>query len=129
MSKPTFTLGLDGKSITCHKCGATSHNANDVAFHYCGRCNQWHDGPDMFNPDFEAAILDQTQAMGRLITRTMPNVKFFLTTFQTHPEGQKEKSGVTVVTNIGKETLLKLLQGIIDEAGKSDCPSVIVKTE
>lgn len=30
-------------SYTCPHCGAVSHNPNDVAFRYCGRCNFWGD--------------------------------------------------------------------------------------
>jgi ribosomal protein S27AE len=32
----------DGKAITCLKCGMTSHNPNDVAHRYCGRCHIYH---------------------------------------------------------------------------------------
>lgn len=28
-------------SITCPRCGATSHNLNDVREGYCGRCHDW----------------------------------------------------------------------------------------
>lgn len=28
-------------AITCPRCGATSHNANDVREGYCGRCHDW----------------------------------------------------------------------------------------
>lgn len=41
----TYTISEDGKSITCHKCGKTSHNLNDVKEKYCGFCHYWH------NPD------------------------------------------------------------------------------
>jgi len=34
---------ISGKSITCHKCGLTSHNYNDVVNLYCGRCHTFHD--------------------------------------------------------------------------------------
>lgn len=30
-------------SITCPKCGRTSHNPNDVRERYCGNCHQYHD--------------------------------------------------------------------------------------
>lgn len=29
-------------SITCPRCGATSHNPEDVRQHYCGACHQFH---------------------------------------------------------------------------------------
>jgi hypothetical protein len=29
-------------SITCPKCGATSHHPMDVQNRYCGRCHNWH---------------------------------------------------------------------------------------
>lgn len=28
-------------SFTCPRCGATSHNPNDVEAGYCGRCHDW----------------------------------------------------------------------------------------
>lgn len=31
-------------SITCPRCGMTSHNANDVREGYCGRCHDWTGG-------------------------------------------------------------------------------------
>lgn len=36
------TIAADGRSITCHLCGLTSHNANDVRERYCGRCHVFH---------------------------------------------------------------------------------------
>jgi len=39
----TYTLSPDGKAITCHKCGMTSHNLNDVEKHYCSKCRVFHD--------------------------------------------------------------------------------------
>jgi len=41
-----FTISADGKSMTCHTCGKTSHNANDVAQRFCGRCKIFLDPPD-----------------------------------------------------------------------------------
>lgn len=42
----TYTISPDGKSITCTRCGKTSHNLNDVDHRYCGFCHQYHDvGP------------------------------------------------------------------------------------
>lgn len=40
---PTFHISMDGKSITCLRCKVTSHNPEDVAQHYCGRCHVHHD--------------------------------------------------------------------------------------
>lgn len=37
-----FTIAVDGKSITCHKCGRTSWNLNDVQQLYCGHCHTFH---------------------------------------------------------------------------------------
>ena len=28
-------------AFTCPRCGATSHNPNDVRERYCGRCHDW----------------------------------------------------------------------------------------
>lgn len=33
-------------SITCPKCGMTSHNHLDVEHRYCGACHQFHEIPD-----------------------------------------------------------------------------------
>lgn len=38
-----YTIGVDGKSITHHVCGMTSHNLNDVTQHYCGACKVFLD--------------------------------------------------------------------------------------
>lgn len=131
MSAPTFTIADDGKSITCHRCGKTSHNANDVAFHYCGRCNVWHDGPNLLNAENKAAFCDLTTAIGRLLARTMPGAKFFFTAFQDPTGGQVgiDKFGVSVVTNLKTTELIKLLKGIVDHAEKKGLPTVIVRTE
>lgn len=40
MSQPTYTISPDGSAITCHMCGLTSHNLNDVAERFCGYCKQ-----------------------------------------------------------------------------------------
>ncbi len=32
-----------GASITCPRCGMTSHNPKDVLYRYCGNCHQFHD--------------------------------------------------------------------------------------
>ena len=39
----TFEISPNGKSITCKRCGCTSHNPHDVEHHYCGRCHVFHD--------------------------------------------------------------------------------------
>ena len=41
--KPTFTISKDKCSITCLKCGRTSHNLNDVKHRYCGHCHVFHE--------------------------------------------------------------------------------------
>jgi hypothetical protein len=38
----TYTIAADGKSITCHLCGRTSHNPNDVREKFCGCCCVFH---------------------------------------------------------------------------------------
>lgn len=38
----TYSISEDGKSITCHRCGMTSHNENDVGSRYCGKCHMFH---------------------------------------------------------------------------------------
>ena len=38
-----FTIWDGGGSITCHTCGMTSHNLNDVAQRYCGCCHLFLD--------------------------------------------------------------------------------------
>lgn len=42
MSEPTYTIAADGSAITCHKCGMTSYNPNDVAHRYCDMCKRFH---------------------------------------------------------------------------------------
>jgi hypothetical protein len=39
----TYTIAPDGLSITCHACGLTSHNLNDVEQRFCGACMVFHD--------------------------------------------------------------------------------------
>lgn len=34
-----FTIGPDGKSMTCHLCGYTTISADHVAELYCGQCD------------------------------------------------------------------------------------------
>jgi hypothetical protein len=38
-----YTIAEDGKSITCHACGKTSHHPQDVERRYCGHCGRFHD--------------------------------------------------------------------------------------
>jgi hypothetical protein len=38
----SFTINGDG-SITCGRCGNTSHNPEDVTQHYCAHCKIFHD--------------------------------------------------------------------------------------
>lgn len=37
-------------SITCPKCGRTSHNPNDVEQRYCGACHEYHDTMGLTTP-------------------------------------------------------------------------------
>jgi hypothetical protein len=39
----TYEISPDGLSITCKRCKLTSHNPNDVAQRYCGRCHVFHE--------------------------------------------------------------------------------------
>ena len=59
-----YRIADDGKSITCTKCGKTSHNLSDVRNRYCGWCHAFHqDNPDrlvggalyIYRPDQVAA--------------------------------------------------------------------------
>jgi hypothetical protein len=38
-----YSIAPDGKSITCQRCGLTSHNLHDVEHRYCGHCHVFHD--------------------------------------------------------------------------------------
>lgn len=38
-----YTIAPDDASITCHRCGRTSHNPNDVRERYCGACHAFMD--------------------------------------------------------------------------------------
>jgi len=39
----TYTIGDDGKSITCKRCKRTSYNMTDVERRYCGSCHAYHE--------------------------------------------------------------------------------------
>jgi ribosomal protein L37E len=39
---PFFSIAPDAQSITCHVCGRTSYNPNDVQEKYCGFCRVFH---------------------------------------------------------------------------------------
>jgi hypothetical protein len=41
----TYTIASDGSWITCHRCGQTSHNLNDVTHKYCAKCRRFHEYP------------------------------------------------------------------------------------
>jgi len=47
----TYTVAPDGKSITCHTCGLTSYNLNDVAQRYCGACKLFLEPQDPYEFD------------------------------------------------------------------------------
>lgn len=38
----TYTIQKDRAGITCHVCGMTSWNKNDVEKLYCGNCHRFH---------------------------------------------------------------------------------------
>ena len=38
----TKTYTIQGKTITCLKCGRTSHHVMDVEQLYCGNCHAFH---------------------------------------------------------------------------------------
>lgn len=46
-----YIIGDDGKSITCKRCGRTSHNAGDVENRYCGNCHIFHEDETYIGPD------------------------------------------------------------------------------
>lgn len=41
MSAPGTVRGVTEPSITCPRCGRTSHHRVDVAEGYCGACHDW----------------------------------------------------------------------------------------
>jgi quercetin dioxygenase-like cupin family protein len=45
MQRASYTISAArcGQSITCHHCGKTSYNQNDIAQRYCGWCNVFHE--------------------------------------------------------------------------------------
>lgn len=47
----TYQLIPDGEApaIKCLVCGAVSYNQGDIKNRYCGRCNRFHDDPDISN--------------------------------------------------------------------------------
>jgi hypothetical protein len=52
----SYMLSSDGHSITCHQCGLTSHNQNDVVNRYCGHCHVFHDDMAAFNAFADAVL-------------------------------------------------------------------------
>lgn len=48
-------VSADGRSITCHQCGRTSHHPDDVVARYCGHCHIFHD--DEARPCEDCGIL------------------------------------------------------------------------
>lgn len=51
MSEPTYTISVDGRAITCHRCGMTSHHPQDVQHRFCGNCKLFHEGAPAANTD------------------------------------------------------------------------------
>jgi hypothetical protein len=47
-----YTISEAGDAITCHTCGMTSHNPNDVLHRYCGRCHVFLEDPEIPGPTF-----------------------------------------------------------------------------
>ncbi len=45
----SYVISPDGASITCARCGTTSHNPEDVAQHYCAACHRFHDDVQMIS--------------------------------------------------------------------------------
>jgi hypothetical protein len=43
----TYTIAPGDRSITCHRCGRTSYNLEDVANLYCGACHRFHDDSEL----------------------------------------------------------------------------------
>ena len=42
----TYTLTINNGlpvAITCHRCGCTSYNHQDIEYRYCARCHRFHD--------------------------------------------------------------------------------------
>jgi RNase P subunit RPR2 len=39
--KYSITTTPDGECITCHQCGKTSYNMNDIKNGYCGHCHEF----------------------------------------------------------------------------------------
>jgi len=38
-----YSISENGDAITCHLCGATSSNTNDIQRRYCGQCHRFLD--------------------------------------------------------------------------------------
>ena len=38
-----YQISDDGRTITCLRCGLTSHNSQDVKHRYCGHCRVFHE--------------------------------------------------------------------------------------
>jgi len=123
MSESTFTIAPDNKSITCHKCGRTSHHPKDIQFHYCGNCNLWHDGPNLQNADNEKAVLELTKAIGQLARRVMPAGYFFFTYYQK-PQKNSDGTLASIATNVPEDELAKLFRGLAKDWSESEAVTV-----
>lgn len=40
---PSYSVAPDGRSITCHVCGMTSHHPMDVQNKFCAKCHVFHE--------------------------------------------------------------------------------------
>jgi hypothetical protein len=56
-----YTIGPQRRSITCHRCGMTSYNSQDVVNLWCGKCNRFHLDQAIEQP--RPAPLDAIEAM------------------------------------------------------------------
>jgi|SoimicMinimDraft_4_1059732.scaffolds.fasta_scaffold255780_2 hypothetical protein len=43
MNGRSYVISADGRSITCRRCGMTSHHGEDVRQRYCPRCHIFHE--------------------------------------------------------------------------------------
>ncbi len=115
----TYTISDDGKSITCHKCGETSHNPNDVLHHYCGHCNYWHDIGSEPHVEYETKIIPLVHAFTVKLTRQFPGVRVAVLAFRPPDEPHSGKiMGLTMATNAERDMLQKVFGDLADPIKK-----------
>lgn len=106
MSTRAYTIAEDGKSITCHFCGRTSHNQQDVANVYCGHCHCF------FEPGLDTGKVF-TDNLADMLAPVIGTRRYILIVGE--PAEQDGQPGLTVAaaTNMPPALVRELLTGFL----------------